>query len=1098
MWNRDYFVPLQGGTNKSRVNELANRRKMMVMNSLFNREVSFGSSINTFDYANGESKIIDGLEVTSIDNLFAVIMPAGTGKTSLSKLLNVIDVDNLLIATNLSDALMKLRSGALRAVSSDEVQRLWREHNILFYGMLNKILSKMTFSEPQFILVHTEEMAINIGAIPLCALVLNDKVHTKNVSTRELYAQELSRMNKVHVMSRTSCPIHEYDSNDELAAFLFKVVGSYKEIPFPHRFSTDKFEYLGYDESVPREITSKLPVGPELTEQFYRLCKEGLISNASMAYYEREVFGVTTMEYGSQSDIQSTIEMAVLMVSEEAVRIDVDFDSDDMFEVYPHTDNSLVASMPLTLKNLLDRGCLSLDTKEMLRYHAGCGHAMAVCLALGYESLLRTRSIELMEAVERSGVFKVINNRWFAVHKKIHDNVRTTKCFFGYPFDHEERAMLMYTHILLGRGRYNLSEDQLSAEIIKRTRDLDDVKCSYDGVNWTNAQYNVDFDNALSSVYSSMRSRTNRPPDSINYDEFMKRRKRWCTTGSLGTVDPKIKKTYEVNFFRDFGAYYEKEIIKGRHNKKTIMESDEMVEHISDFLRCNPGYNKTTIQPKMNEIGGIQGEGRAILPGSIYHYVVFVYILLTAESCGQVGGCRMNVSDENDIVLVDYKIRHNSDKFAKFMYDFADYNAQHSVRDMKKVIQELVTHIPCDEDFVNMVGWLVASFDNMIVLKDDNSFVLNSGLYSGWRGTTWVNTVLNNVYILVAEYNYERLFNRKAVVLYDGAGDDVYLEVGDMLSAIRLYDCMCKMKLESKKIKQLFSSTVSEFLRVTYDENVGMACLMRGLGGFVSGNVEGRELLGFERLRETSANIDMLMRRGLPPSLARHIKDAVIKHLSKVKVDDHWVSLPDEFVHGSVENNCLGVADADGCIWKLKDNFTYEEPLSRTIFPANSATVDDLDIYKEELKRYNLALDVSKDLIQKMTSDSYVIDNVTMNIDKMRAMLSYTSEVEYKISVVLIDEVRPLDDMIRILSWDDVDESNYRNLQKFEKFKSLIDYLTDVGGNKVTKEGLFRTLVPQGWYCDYDMITEGISMVCPEYFSSICRKYFVNRAVYHG
>lgn len=98
---------------------------------------------------------------------------------------------------------------------------------------------------------------------------------------------------------------------------------------------------------------------------------------------------------------------------------------------------------------------------------------------------------------------------------------------------------------------------------------------------------------------------------------------------------------------------------------------------------------------------------------------------------------------------------------------------------MKEVIRclgDLV--VSGDMDLSYFIKWLVESFDHMVIIdKQGGRHQIHSGLYSGWRGTTWINTVLNDAYVFVARESFRNLYGYDPIVMKDGTGDDLDLDM---------------------------------------------------------------------------------------------------------------------------------------------------------------------------------------------------------------------------------------------------------------------------------------------------------------------------------
>lgn len=100
--------------------------------------------------------------------------------------------------------------------------------------------------------------------------------------------------------------------------------------------------------------------------------------------------------------------------------------------------------------------------------------------------------------------------------------------------------------------------------------------------------------------------------------------------------------------------------------------------------------------------------------------------------------------------------------------------------------------------------------------KNDKTHKLYRGLLSGWRCTTWINSLLNVIYNRIAMDNLDKVNNKgkKLIKQMKTGGDDISNVVQSYSAGLKLWDVMTKMGLELKPIKQFISNYRAEFFRV--------------------------------------------------------------------------------------------------------------------------------------------------------------------------------------------------------------------------------------------------------------------------------------------
>jgi hypothetical protein len=360
------------------------------------------------------------------------------------------------------------------------------------------------------------------------------------------------------------------------------------------------------------------------------------------------------------------------------------------------------------------------------------------------------------------------------------------------------------------------------------------------------------------------------------------------------------------------------------------------------------------------------------------------YILTNAEKGGQVGSTDLNIEQDD-------KNHHDSrlcDKGWKFMYDFPDHNAHHSAWEMQLVMHRLGNMFQRNNDMDFCIKWLITSFDKMEI----EGHRVESGLYSGWRGTTWINTVLNHCYMLTAEMSFQRRYGYKPIEKFEGRGDDVDCKVAKPEVAYKFYEVMKDMGYEDNEIKQLVTDELHEFLRVIYTNEGIYTCLNRVLPGYVCGDLERGGANAEERIRANYVNIYMLNKRGLSSDICKVLEKCNIARWGRVLDDERYEVISPYVLHGRVEDGGLGIPDINGSIWRLAT------PVPRRIMDSITLKSVKYDLSREEVyeKLDELVVlgckrkrNIEKD-IQEFAVSSHDFDSLT------RAMLDYVGSGEFK------------------------------------------------------------------------------------------------------
>lgn len=169
-------------------------------------------------------------------------------------------------------------------------------------------------------------------------------------------------------------------------------------------------------------------------------------------------------------------------------------------------------------------------------------------------------------------------------------------------------------------------------------------------------------------------------------------------------------------------------------------------------------------------------------------------------------------------------------------YDYDDFNSQHSISAMQAVIDAwrstFASSLTIDQH--KAVEWTIKSIEKMYVKQthDKLEYQAKGTLFSGWRLTSFINTVLNYVYLDNASL---RCFVYKSV----HNGDDVYASARSVGDAVELIERAESSGVRAQKSKMNIG-TIAEFLRMDMRAKNCSATqyLTRGCATFVHSRIE--------------------------------------------------------------------------------------------------------------------------------------------------------------------------------------------------------------------------------------------------------------------
>nr|QUE49183.1 MAG: RNA-dependent RNA polymerase [Sclerotinia sclerotiorum dsRNA mycovirus-L-WX2] len=253
------------------------------------------------------------------------------------------------------------------------------------------------------------------------------------------------------------------------------------------------------------------------------------------------------------------------------------------------------------------------------------------------------------------------------------------------------------------------------------------------------------------------------------------------------------------------------------------------------------------------------GKLRSILNTSMEHYVMQAYLLDHFD--GNVNsGTWYAIANAGAARLAAHANRLQSLRTqVGFMWDFADFNINHTFTGMEKLFSTLARELlkrakysngpqhtqQAAQDIKQITAWVNAARHKTYLSDNDTKAVLEikRSLQSGERATMWVNTLRNNVDHRIVSLAAEKLFG------YDLApqpghktGDDVFLltkSVGDAVLMSALYN-LCGAAGQAHKILLSYpqhGGARGEFVRYAYDASANRVSgyPLRALAGVVHG-----------------------------------------------------------------------------------------------------------------------------------------------------------------------------------------------------------------------------------------------------------------------
>lgn len=364
--------------------------------------------------------------------------------------------------------------------------------------------------------------------------------------------------------------------------------------------------------------------------------------------------------------------------------------------------------------------------------------------------------------------------------------------------------------------------------------------------------------------------------------DFVKSRQSWVSGGSSGGA--KIQSINEVG---------EQETL--RLNKHSYFETLSTSE-IAAWLYEEPVI-KAVASEKLE-----MGKSRAIYGTLPPDYTIMSYVIEPLEKVlYNVKGVESGVRGFLEVLSIAKRRQLvNKGKMECSMIDYTDFNIQHTLEAQSIVFEAIGMVLSRDKhtpiDVLTACEWCRrACLNQKCKFPGDTNYVeIKQGLFSGMRGTNFVNTLLNVCYFRLGKLRVEQLLGLHPIHLHTiHQGDDVWITNRSRLWAIGLYHVMKAIGLDFQESKQMFDVNRGEFLRVLYSESGARGYLMRAVATMIEKPIQAiDELAPQARATAYNSQVHLLYRRGLEKGAAHTVWWALVPHALKLHLGSKGSEIP--------------------------------------------------------------------------------------------------------------------------------------------------------------------------------------------------------------
>nr|USO16292.1 RNA-dependent RNA polymerase [Phomopsis vexans victorivirus 1] len=302
------------------------------------------------------------------------------------------------------------------------------------------------------------------------------------------------------------------------------------------------------------------------------------------------------------------------------------------------------------------------------------------------------------------------------------------------------------------------------------------------------------------------------------------------------------------------------------------------LERVHDDPR--PDWDGTTYVSASEKLEN--GKTRAIFACDTVNYLAFEHLMKPIERRWRGNRVILDPGRGGHIGMAYAVNAARGRAGVSMMLDYDDFNSQHSTRAQQILIEET-----CDlaEYPTDLRDKLIASFDKMHVYCRGKEVGIAKGtLMSGHRCTTYINSVLNAVYLRLVLGAH---FYDEAVAMH--VGDDVYLGVRSYRDAAFVRGAIAASQLRMNPMKQSVGHVSTEFLRNVASGRSIRGYLARAVSGIVSGNwVSDLTLDPSEALTSVLSSAHSINNRASVNTLSLLLESALVR-MTKLPTEDHNV-----------------------------------------------------------------------------------------------------------------------------------------------------------------------------------------------------------------
>lgn len=560
----------------------------------------------------------------------------------------------------------------------------------------------------------------------------------------------------------------------------------------------------------------------------------------------------------------------------------------------------------------------------------------------------------------------------------------------------DELVSCAYFELPVGRS-INVSDWE--AEINKRTHVAMPLKLPHITTppsKATNDEYIAALYTQLYKMMTQLVTKSDTWPD---WRKFVECRQNWAASGSSGGQHIIINgKRERINK----QAYFEK------------VTANEMESWL---------YSKPLVEAVASEKFEM-GKGRAIYGTKPQEYAIMSYVIGQLEKrLWRVDGVESGLQGYDEVVCINRRSKTAAiPNIQCSMIDFADFNVQHTLEAQSivfKALHDRLVEIGAEPDVIKAAKWCYEALLNQTCIfpGDKKARQIIQGMFSGCRGTHFLNTLLNVGYKKVAEEWVLTYLDLQAInELAIHQGDDVWNSNESRVWAAALYCSMQSSGLVFQASKQMFDVQRGEYLRVVYHGNETRGYPLRAIGSLVINPLQSTEINSpIEKASGLNSQIHLLFRRGISKAVCDMLYQAIVPHALTTKMPDGGgLAVPSYAVSLAATRGGLDLGPplTSGGLGQSIAQLPKFAPCADVladVIPTNMSE-DWIKVVSEAIK-----INIDTAAIKRVLHYSNVSGSLR-TIDKQEGLLAYKRALKAWIKVFKGHKMCPRTDLLLILS----------------------------------------------------------------------------------